>query len=91
MNGVNQEHRSLIRVMRSPSDSSLSQQHEGAVRHIPAELLGVLQILGEMRVVDEQLLGHAAAYHAGAANPIFFRHPDPHAMHRGHAGGTDPA
>ena len=52
---------------------------------LPAETARVLQILGEMGAVDEQFLGHAAADHAGAADPIFLGDRDPRAVR-----GRDP-
>ncbi len=55
------------------------------VGHVPAEALGVLQILGEMRAIDEQLLGHAAADDAGAADAIFLGHRDLRAVGRRNA------
>ena len=56
---------------------------ELAAADLPAEAARVLQILGEMGAVDEQLLGHAAADHAGAADPIFLGDRDPGAMRGG--------
>jgi hypothetical protein len=58
------------------------------IGHLPAETLGVLQVLGEMRAVDQQLLGHAATDHAGAADAIFLRHRHPGAVRRGNAAGA---
>ncbi len=58
---------------------------EGEVRHIPAEAARVLDVLGEMRAIDEHLLGDAAADHAGAADPIFLRDRHPRAI-----AGRDP-
>src|SRR3546814_15215927 len=60
---------------------------ELAVGDVPAELARVVDILGEMRAVNEQFLGHAAADDTGAADPILLRHrharavrgPDAHA------------
>ena len=57
-------------------------------RHLPAEAARVLQILGEMRTVDEQLLRHTAANDAGAADAIFLGHRHARAMRRRHARGT---
>ena len=59
--------------------------------HIPAEAPRVLQILGEMRAVDEQLLRHAAADDAGAADAIFLRHRHLGAMRRRNARRAGPA
>ena len=43
---------------------------EPLLRNVPTEHRGILDILGEVRAVDEQFLGHAAADHAGAANLV---------------------
>ena len=51
----------------------------------------ILQILGKMRAVNEQLLGHAAADDAGAADPMLLGHRNARAMRRGDARGADPA
>ena len=47
--------------------------------HIPAEAGGILEIAMEMRGIDQQLLRHAAADDAGAADPVILadRHPRP--------------
>src|SRR3546814_19009856 len=44
-----------------------------------------------MRAVDQQLLGHATANDAGAADAIFLRHRDLRAMGRRHAGSPHAA
>ena len=54
---------------------------EALGRHVPAEHRGIVEVLGEMRAVDEQLLGHAAADDAGAADLIFLGDRRP-ARHR---------
>ena len=64
---------------------------EALLRHVPAEHRRIVEVLGEMRAVDEQLLGHAAADHAGAADLIFLGDRDPGAMRRGDARGAHAA
>ena len=64
---------------------------EIAVADVPAEAARVLQILGEMRAVDEQLLGHAAADDAGAADAILLGDRDPRAMRGRNPRGANPA
>ncbi len=59
---------------------------ERRLLYMPSELLGVLEVLGKVRTVDEHFLGHAATDHAGAADPELLRHGDPGAM-----SGRDPA
>jgi hypothetical protein len=51
----------------------------------PAEAAGVLELLGEARGIDEQLLGHAAADDAGAADAVRLGHHHLRAMLRGDA------
>ena len=53
---------------------------EALGRDVPAEHRGIVQVLGKMGAVDEQLLGHAAADDAGPADPILLGHRDPGAM-----------
>src|SRR3546814_15331910 len=48
-----------------------------AIGHLPANAPCILQILGEMRAIDEKLLGHAATDHPGAATPLLLRHRTP--------------
>ncbi len=64
---------------------------EIAFGHVPAKAARVVQILGEMRAIDEQLLGHAAADDAGAADAIFLGNRDLRAVGGGNAGGADAA
>ena len=64
---------------------------EPAIGHVPAKAARVLQILGEMRAIDEQLLGHAAANDAGAADAKLLGHRDLRAMPRCDAGGAHAA
>jgi len=58
---------------------------EPLLRHVPAEHRRIVEILGEMRAVDEQFLGHAAADDARAADLIFLGHGDARAIGRGNA------
>ena len=53
---------------------------EALGRNVPAEHRGVVEILGEMRTIDEQFLGHAAADHAGPADSKFLGDRDLGAM-----------
>ena len=57
----------------------------------PAEFLAVLKVLGEVGAVNEHLLRHAAADHAGAADPMRFRQRHLGAMRGGHAAGAHAA
>ena len=71
---------------RSTSASTLSRrvgQSKVQLLTFQPKPARVLQILGEMGAVDEQFLGHAAADHAGAADPIFLGDGDPRAMRGG--------
>ena len=61
---------------------------EGRVLGRPAEIARVLQVLGEMRAVDEHLLGHAAADDAGSADAVFLGHRHLRAMRRRHTAGA---
>ena len=64
---------------------------ELALADVPAEAARVLEVLGEMGAVDEQLLGHAAADDAGAADAILLGDGDAGAMGGGDARGTHAA
>ena len=64
---------------------------EALGRDVPPELACVFKILGEMRAVDQHLLGHAAPDHAGAADPVFLGHRHPCAVRGSHAAGTHAA
>ena len=69
-------------------------QHRPFERHAldrPAVVRRVLQLLGEMRAVDEELLGHAAADHAGAANTMLHGDGDASAVRSGYAARAHPA
>ncbi len=50
----------------------------------PAEALGGLERRRELAGVDHELLRHAAADHAGAADPVLLGDPDAGARHRRH-------
>ena len=87
------EHRHLVAVERVQIDAVQPvdlAQHIVAQRRpverlaldLPAEAPRIDQILGKMRAIDEQLLGHAAADDAGAADAIFLGDGDARAMPR---------
>src|SRR5690348_1426559 len=60
-------------------------------RYVPAEHGRIVQVLGEVRAIDEQLLRNAAADHACAADLIFLGDCDPRAISRRHARGAHAA
>jgi hypothetical protein len=55
---------------------------EPAIRHVPAEHRSIVQVLGKMRAVDQQLLRHTAADDAGAADPVLLGDCDTRAVSR---------
>ena len=55
---------------------------EALLRHVPAEHRRIVEVLGEMRAIDQQLLGHAAADHAGAADLMLLGDGDARAISR---------
>ena len=57
----------------------------------PAKTFRILEFVGESAGIDEKLLRHAAADHAGAADPILFRYRDARAMTCGDACSPDAA
>ena len=57
----------------------------------PAIAGRIHKILRELAGIDHQLLGNAAADHAGAAHAVFFRQRHPRAGHRRHARSPDAA
>ena len=61
------------------------------VADVPAIVLGRLEPLGEMGAVVHQLLGHAAADDAGAADPAVLGQPDLGAVRGGAPGAGDAA
>ena len=61
-----------------------------ALAHGPAEAGGVLEILAEMRGVDQELLRHAADIDAGAAEIAVLGHRHARAMAGGDARGARP-
>ena len=61
------------------------------MRHGPAEARGVLEFAVETRGIDQKLLRHAAADHAGAAEPVFLGDHHPRAVPRGDARGAHAA
>ncbi len=60
-------------------------------RHVPAEHRGVLEVLGEMRAIDQQLLGDAAADHTGPADFMLLGDRDLGAVGGGDARCPHPA
>ena len=64
---------------------------EGRWRHVPAEARRIGEGVRELRPVDQQLFRHAAAQHAGAADPALFDNRDPGAIAAGAAGAGDAA
>ena len=64
---------------------------EGHGRNGPAESGGVLDLMMNMRADHEQLLGDAAADHAGAAHPVLFGDHHPRAITGGDPGGAHAA
>ena len=61
---------------------------ELALADLPAEPLAIFQILGEMRAVDEHLLGHTAPDDAGSPDPVLFCDRDLGTVRGGHAAGA---
>ncbi len=57
----------------------------------PAVLRGIVQFVGEVRCIDQHLLGHATADHAGSANAEFLRHRHPGAVRCGDPAGAHAA
>ncbi len=64
---------------------------EHRMMHRPAEAGRVLELMGEAGRVDQELLRHAAADHAGAADAVFLRDHDLRAMTGRDAGGAHAA
>jgi hypothetical protein len=58
----------LVCDQRRPVERSLSDG--------PAKAARIFEMLGELRGVDKQLFGNAAADHAGAAEPVLLRNGD---------------
>ena len=67
----------LVGDQRRPVERRLGQR--------PAVAGGVLELVGKARRIDQELLRHAAADHAGAADPVFLGHHDARAV-----AGRDP-
>ena len=66
---------------------------ERGLAHRPAVAGRILELVGKARGIHQQLLRHAAADHAGAADAIFLRHHHARAMagrdpRRAHAAGS---
>jgi hypothetical protein len=53
--------------------------------------LGILEILGKVRGVHQQFLGHTATDHAGAAVTVLFANAHPRAVPRGNPRGANTA
>ena len=64
---------------------------EGRGGNGPAETGGILDLVLDVRGVDQKLLRHAAADHAGAAHAVFFGDHHLGAMAGGDPGGANPA
>ena len=64
---------------------------EGHRAQRPAELRGVLQLVGKAGAIDQQLLGHAAPDHASPADAELLRHRHPRAVRCGNPAGAYPA
>ena len=64
---------------------------ERARRDRPAEAGRVLDLLMHMRGIDQELLRHAAADHAGAADPVLLRHQHARAVAGGDPRGAHAA
>ena len=60
-------------------------------RQRPAVGRGVLELVRVLGAVDQELLRHAAADHAGAADPVVLADADPRAVARGDTRGADAA
>src|SRR5229473_6108369 len=60
-------------------------------RYRPAEAGCVLDLVMDMRRIDQEFFRNAAADHAGAAHPVFFGDQHPRAMAGGDPGGTHAA
>src|SRR5260370_22079895 len=64
---------------------------EGRGRNSPAEAGRVLDLLMDVRGIDQKLFRHAAADHAGTAHPVLFGNHDARAMAGGDPGGANAA
>src|SRR4051812_35836159 len=64
---------------------------EPLLRHVPTEHGRVVEVLGEMRSIDEQLLRHAAADHACAANLVLLGNGNASSVSGGDTSGPDSA
>src|SRR5690606_7567989 len=64
---------------------------EFAFADTPAITRRILEVLGKLRGIDEQLLGHAATDHACAAEAIFLGDRHALAHRRGKAARANPA
>ena len=82
---------SSILLILTGEDSSHAVQAAFAHAQSASKRLRILQILGEMGAVDEHLLGHAAADHAGAADPVFLGHRHARAVRRRYPARAHPA
>ena len=64
---------------------------EGRWRDGPAKARRVLDLVMDMRGIDQELFRHAPADHAGAAHPVFLGDHDPRAMAGGDPGRANAA
>ena len=64
---------------------------EARTLDLPAVARGVLDVLGKMGAVGQQLLGHAAADDAGTTDPVFLTDTSAGAVHGSAAAGRDTA
>src|SRR5690242_6017635 len=64
---------------------------ERCMRHRPAEARGIFEFAMKPRGVDQKLLWHAAADHAGAAEPVFLGDHDARSVISGNASGAHAA
>jgi hypothetical protein len=89
----------LERLLIQPAEARDFGQHVVAQRRpielrvpeLPAEAARVLQVLREVRAVDEQLLRHATADHTGAADAVLFDNSNPGAVAGRNARSAHPA
>src|SRR5262249_16690178 len=64
---------------------------ERRMRHRPAKPGGIFELVVKAGGIDEKLLGHTAADHAGTAEPVFLGKHDVRPVLGGNAGSADAA